>query len=91
MADVSSFGSPAAAQLELLEGRKKQYIKAAVQAKQKNELEQAKALFRTAKSLEPLIQAVRSGAAVDASTVSAANLVLGRTACVCGGGVADAL
>lgn len=58
-------------QLELLEARKKQYMRAALQAKQRNDIEQAKALFRTAKSLEPMIQAVHSGAAVDIGTVSA--------------------
>lgn len=57
-------------QLELLEGRKKLYIRAALQAKQKNDVEQAKALYRTAKSLDPMIQAVRGGASVDISTVS---------------------
>ncbi|CAG07113.1 unnamed protein product, partial [Tetraodon nigroviridis] len=62
----------AAAQLELLEGRRKQYMRAALQAKQKQDVEQAKALLRTAKSLEPLIQAVHAGTAVDTSTVSAA-------------------
>lgn len=61
-------------QLEFLEGRKKQYIKAALQAKQKNDIEQAKTLFRTAKSLDPMIQAVRGGTAVDISTVSAVTL-----------------
>ncbi|CAG5896432.1 unnamed protein product [Menidia menidia] len=62
--------SPAALQqLELLEARKKQYLKAALQAKQKNDVEQAKALLRTAKGLEPLIEAARSGKAVDISTM----------------------
>lgn len=57
-------------QLEFLEGRKKQYLKAALQAKQKNDIEQAKALFRTAKSLDPIIEGVRGGGAVDISSVS---------------------
>lgn len=56
-------------QLEFLEGRKKQYMNAAVQAKQKKDLEQAKTLLRTAKGLEPLIEAVRSGKTVDVSKV----------------------
>uniref|UniRef100_H2TPD7 Coiled-coil and C2 domain-containing protein 1B n=1 Tax=Takifugu rubripes TaxID=31033 RepID=H2TPD7_TAKRU len=56
-------------QLEFLEGRKKQYLKAALQAKQKNDIEQAKALFRTAKTLDPIIEGVRSGGAVDISSV----------------------
>lgn len=57
-------------QLEFLKGRKKQYLKAALQAKQKDDIEQAKVLFRTAKSLEPIIEGVRSGSAVDISSVS---------------------
>eukprot|EP00066_Takifugu_rubripes_P025202 XP_011614468.1 PREDICTED: coiled-coil and C2 domain-containing protein 1B [Takifugu rubripes] len=62
--------SPTAVQqLEFLEGRKKQYLKAALQAKQKNDIEQAKALFRTAKTLDPIIEGVRSGGAVDISSV----------------------
>lgn len=61
---------PAAAQLEFLEGRKKQYLKAALQAKQKNDIEQAKDLLCTAKSLDPIIEGVRSGGAVDISSVS---------------------
>lgn len=53
----------------MLEARKKQYLKAALQAKQKNDLEQAKVYLRTAKSLEPLITAARSGKTVDFSKV----------------------
>uniref|UniRef100_A0AAX7T1G4 DM14 domain-containing protein n=1 Tax=Astatotilapia calliptera TaxID=8154 RepID=A0AAX7T1G4_ASTCA len=56
-------------QLEFLEGRKKQYMKAALQAKQKNDMEQAKIFLRTAKSFEPMIEAARSGKTVDISTV----------------------
>uniref|UniRef100_A0AAR2II31 Coiled-coil and C2 domain-containing protein 1B n=1 Tax=Pygocentrus nattereri TaxID=42514 RepID=A0AAR2II31_PYGNA len=56
-------------QLEFLEGRKKQYMKAALQAKQKNDVEQAKIYLRTAKGLEPMIEAARSGKAVDISKV----------------------
>uniref|UniRef100_A0A8C9X0G4 Coiled-coil and C2 domain containing 1B n=1 Tax=Sander lucioperca TaxID=283035 RepID=A0A8C9X0G4_SANLU len=56
-------------QLEFLEGRKKMYMKAALQAKQKNDMEQAKIFLRTAKGLEPLIEAARSGKTVDISTV----------------------
>ncbi|XP_073709406.1 coiled-coil and C2 domain-containing protein 1B isoform X1 [Misgurnus anguillicaudatus] len=56
-------------QLEFLESRKKQYMKAALQAKQKKDLEQAKTLLRTAKGLEPMIEAVRSGKTVDVSKV----------------------
>ncbi|KAK1879115.1 Coiled-coil and C2 domain containing protein 1A [Dissostichus eleginoides] len=54
---------------EFLEGRKKQYMKAALQAKQKSNMDQAKTFLRTAKSLEPLIEAARSGRTVDISTV----------------------
>ncbi|XP_016090892.1 coiled-coil and C2 domain-containing protein 1B-like [Sinocyclocheilus grahami] len=60
---------PAQQQLEFLEGRKKQYMKAALQAKQKNDLEHAKTLLRAAKSLDPMIEAARSGKTVDVSKV----------------------
>ncbi|XP_075953264.1 coiled-coil and C2 domain-containing protein 1B isoform X3 [Anarhichas minor] len=56
-------------QLEFLEGRKKQYMKAALQAKQKNDMEQAKIFLRTAKGFEPMIEAARSGRTVDISAV----------------------
>uniref|UniRef100_A0AAQ5X5Z1 C2 domain-containing protein n=1 Tax=Amphiprion ocellaris TaxID=80972 RepID=A0AAQ5X5Z1_AMPOC len=56
-------------QLEFLEGRKKQYMKAALQAKQKNDMEQAKVFLRTAKGFDPMIEAARSGKTVDISTV----------------------
>ncbi|XP_041659652.1 coiled-coil and C2 domain-containing protein 1B isoform X2 [Cheilinus undulatus] len=62
--------SPTAVQqLEFLEGRKKQYMKAALQAKQKNDMEQAKSFLRTAKGFDPMIEAARSGKTVDISTV----------------------
>ncbi|XP_026230982.1 coiled-coil and C2 domain-containing protein 1B isoform X2 [Anabas testudineus] len=62
--------SPSAVeQLEFLEGRKKQYMKAALQAKQYKDMEQAKSFLRTAKGLDPMIEAARSGKAVDISTV----------------------
>uniref|UniRef100_A0A3B4Z2T5 Coiled-coil and C2 domain-containing protein 1B n=1 Tax=Seriola lalandi dorsalis TaxID=1841481 RepID=A0A3B4Z2T5_SERLL len=62
--------SPTAVQqLEFLEGRKKQYMKAALQAKQKNDMEQAKVFLRTAKGFDPMIEAARSGKSVDISTV----------------------
>lgn len=44
-------------------------MKAALQAKQKKDLEQAKTLLRKAKGLEPLIEAARSGKTVDISKV----------------------
>lgn len=61
---------PAVQQLEFLEGRKKQYMKAALQAKQKNDMEQARIFLRTAKGFDPMIEAARSGKTVDISTVS---------------------
>ncbi|XP_070701874.1 coiled-coil and C2 domain-containing protein 1B [Pempheris klunzingeri] len=62
--------SPTAVQqLEFLEGRKKQYMKAALQAKQKNDMEQAKIFLRTAKGFDPMIEAARSGKTVDISKV----------------------
>lgn len=61
----------AAEQLEFLENRKKQYLKAALQAKQKNDLELAKSHLRTAKGLEAMMEAARSGRPVDSSKVGA--------------------
>lgn len=61
--------SPAIEDLEFLEGRKKQYMRAALQAKQKNNMEQAKAFLRTAKGFDPLIEAARSGKTVDVRNV----------------------
>jgi len=45
-------------------------MKAALQAKQKNDMEQAKVFLRTAKGLDPMIEAARGGKTVDISTVS---------------------
>ncbi|KAG8132408.1 hypothetical protein E2320_010269 [Naja naja] len=59
--------SAAKEHLEFLENRKKQYLKAAIQAKKKNDLEQAKAYLRTAKSLDPKIEMAKSGKLVDIS------------------------
>ncbi|CAL8279090.1 unnamed protein product [Lota lota] len=56
-------------QLDFLEGRKKQYMKAALQAKQKKDMEQAKGFLRSAKALEPLIEAARAGNPIDISKV----------------------
>uniref|UniRef100_A0A8D3ALC9 Coiled-coil and C2 domain-containing protein 1B n=1 Tax=Scophthalmus maximus TaxID=52904 RepID=A0A8D3ALC9_SCOMX len=62
--------SPTAAQqLEFLEGRKRQYLKAALQAKQKNDLEQAKNFLRSAKGLDATIETARSGKTVDISAL----------------------
>uniref|UniRef100_A0A3B4A2J0 C2 domain-containing protein n=1 Tax=Periophthalmus magnuspinnatus TaxID=409849 RepID=A0A3B4A2J0_9GOBI len=65
--NISPF--PAAEQVQLLENRRKQFLKAALQAKQKNELDQAKTLLRKAKGLEPMIEAARGGRAVDISQI----------------------
>jgi len=62
--------SPGSQQLDFLEGRRKQYMKAALQAKQQKDMEQAKGFLRTAKALEPLINAARQGKAVDISKVA---------------------
>lgn len=57
-------------QLEFLENRKKQYMKAALKAKKENNLEQAKMYLRTAKSFDPKIEQARRGKPVDISKVS---------------------
>ncbi|NXK03488.1 C2D1B protein, partial [Herpetotheres cachinnans] len=54
-------------QLEFLENRKKQYMKAAVKAKKENNLEQAKTYLRTAKSFDLKIEQARCGKPVDIS------------------------
>ncbi|XP_057566784.1 coiled-coil and C2 domain-containing protein 1B isoform X1 [Hippopotamus amphibius kiboko] len=56
-------------QLALLEARKLQYQRAALQAKRSQDLEQAKAHLRVAKSLEAQIIQVRAGRPVDLSKV----------------------
>ncbi|XP_078417243.1 coiled-coil and C2 domain-containing protein 1B [Cetorhinus maximus] len=61
--------SVAQQQLEFLQNRKKQYMKAALQAKQKKNLEQAKHFLRTAKGFDPMIAAVQSGKPIDISKV----------------------
>ncbi|XP_067893233.1 coiled-coil and C2 domain-containing protein 1B isoform X2 [Heterodontus francisci] len=61
--------SVAQQQLEFLQNRKKQYMKAAVQAKQKKNLEQAKDFLRTAKSFDSMIAALQSGKPIDISKV----------------------
>ncbi|XP_066508393.1 coiled-coil and C2 domain-containing protein 1B-like isoform X1 [Hoplias malabaricus] len=68
-AKKENLSATAVQQLEFLEGRKKQYMKAALAAKQKNDMEQAKIFLRTAKSFEPMIEAAKSGKAVDISKV----------------------
>ncbi|KFZ64108.1 Coiled-coil and C2 domain-containing protein 1B, partial [Podiceps cristatus] len=54
-------------QLEFLENRKKQYMKAAVKAKKENNLEQAKMYLRTAKSFDVKIEQAKCGKPVDIS------------------------
>ncbi|NWI68808.1 C2D1B protein, partial [Todus mexicanus] len=58
---------PSAEQLEFLETRKKQYLKAAVKAKKENNLEQAKMYLRTAKSFDLKIEQAKRGKPVDIS------------------------
>lgn len=57
-------------QLALLEARKLQYQRAALQAKRGQDLEQAKAHLRLAKCLEAQIIQVRAGRPVDLTKVS---------------------
>uniref|UniRef100_A0A3P8XQG4 Coiled-coil and C2 domain-containing protein 1B n=1 Tax=Esox lucius TaxID=8010 RepID=A0A3P8XQG4_ESOLU len=56
-------------QLDFMEGRRSQYMKAALQAKQKNDLDTARTMLRTAKGLETLIEAAKAGKHVDISKV----------------------
>ncbi|XP_064194188.1 coiled-coil and C2 domain-containing protein 1B isoform X2 [Anguilla rostrata] len=56
-------------QVDFLEGRKKQYMKAALQAKQKKDMDQARSFLRAAKGFDPIIEAAKSGKAVDISKV----------------------
>nr|XP_033772258.1 coiled-coil and C2 domain-containing protein 1B [Geotrypetes seraphini]XP_033772259.1 coiled-coil and C2 domain-containing protein 1B [Geotrypetes seraphini] len=64
---TEQISSTAKEHLEFLENRKKQYMKAAVQAKQRNDLEQAKLYLKTAKSFDPQIELAKSGKSVDIS------------------------
>ncbi|KAM9426965.1 coiled-coil and C2 domain-containing protein 1B isoform 3-T9 [Salvelinus alpinus] len=64
-----SLSATALQQLDFVEGRRKQYMKAALQAKQKNDMDTARTMLRTAKGLEPLIDAVKAGKHVDISKV----------------------
>lgn len=57
-------------QLALLEARRLQYQRAALQAKRGQDLEQAKAHLRLAKCLEAQIVQIRAGQPVDLSKVS---------------------
>ncbi|NXG14444.1 C2D1B protein, partial [Grallaria varia] len=58
---------PLREQLEFLENRKKQYLKAAVKAKKENNLEQAKTYLRTAKGFDLKIEQAKGGKTVDIS------------------------
>lgn len=57
-------------QLALLEARKLQYQRAALQAKRRQDLEQAKSHLRVAKGLEAQITQARAGQPIDLSKVS---------------------
>ncbi|NXY90957.1 C2D1B protein, partial [Alcedo cyanopectus] len=59
--------SPELEQLEFLENRKKQYLKAALKAKKENNLEQAKMYLRTAKNFDLKIEQAKRGKPVDIS------------------------
>lgn len=64
-----SLSSSAREQLALLEARKLQYQRAALQAKRRQDLEQAKSHLRVAKSLEAQITQARAGQPIDLSKV----------------------
>nr|XP_009681537.1 PREDICTED: coiled-coil and C2 domain-containing protein 1B isoform X2 [Struthio camelus australis] len=66
-ASVDHLSSAAREQLEFLENRKKQYMKAAVKAKKANNLEQAKIYLKTAKTFDLKIEQAKSGKPVDIS------------------------
>ncbi|CAO2588430.1 Coiled-coil and C2 domain-containing protein 1B [Lemmus lemmus] len=64
-----SLSPPAREQLALLEARKLQYQRAALQAKRRQDLEQAKSHLRVAKNLEVQIIQARAGQPIDLSKV----------------------
>ncbi|XP_044285853.1 coiled-coil and C2 domain-containing protein 1B isoform X1 [Varanus komodoensis] len=66
-ATLEQLSQVAREQVEFLENRKKQYLKAAIQAKKKNDIEQAKMYLRTAKSFDPKIELAKSGKSIDIS------------------------
>ncbi|CAH2310838.1 coiled-coil and C2 domain-containing 1B isoform X1 [Pelobates cultripes] len=66
---VEHLSSEGRDQLEFLENRRKQYRRAALQAKQRNDLEQAKQHMRVAHTLQVSIDQVRSGKLVDISKI----------------------
>ena len=57
-------------QLAFLVARQKEFKEAALQAKRKGEINQAKEYLRLAKGFDPLIEASNSGLPVDMETVS---------------------
>lgn len=57
-------------QLAFLVARQKEFKEAALQAKRKGEINQAKEYLRLAKGFDPLIDASNSGLPVDMDTVS---------------------
>jgi hypothetical protein len=57
-------------QLAFLVARQKEFKEAALQAKRKGEVNQAKEYLRLAKGFDPLIEASNSGLPVDMDTVS---------------------
>ncbi|XP_060710894.1 coiled-coil and C2 domain-containing protein 1A [Hemiscyllium ocellatum] len=63
--------SKAQQQLEFLQNRKKQFMKAALRTKQKNDMEGAKLYLRQAKGLDPMIEAAKGGLPVDITKVPA--------------------
>ncbi|XP_043555128.1 coiled-coil and C2 domain-containing protein 1B isoform X2 [Chiloscyllium plagiosum] len=67
--DLIQLSSVAQQQLEFLQNRKKLYMKAAVQAKQKKNLEQAKNFLKIAKGFDPMIVDIQCGKSIDISKV----------------------
>uniref|UniRef100_H3B0H8 Coiled-coil and C2 domain-containing protein 1B n=1 Tax=Latimeria chalumnae TaxID=7897 RepID=H3B0H8_LATCH len=56
-------------QLDFLQNRKKQFLQAALRAKQKNDMEGAKMFLRQSKGLDPMIEAAKGGLPVDITKV----------------------
>ncbi|KAM8930566.1 coiled-coil and C2 domain-containing protein 1B [Pelodytes ibericus] len=68
---VEHLSSAGRNQLEFLENRRRQYRKAALQAKQQDDLDQAKQHMRVAHALQASIEQVKSGKLVDISKIPA--------------------
>jgi coiled-coil and C2 domain-containing protein 1 len=74
-------------QLAFLVARQKEFKEAALQAKRKGEVNQAKEYLRLAKGFDPLIEASNSGLPVDMDTVSSIwNLFMGDIISFCPSG-----